>query len=70
MVNRLPGRDLVGVRVGLASASWNVSLYADNLFNRVYPLEYLNLLTFTGPPYERIATNSPRVVGVVLNVTF
>lgn len=70
VVNRLPGRDLVGIRVGLAAASWNVSLYADNLFNRVYPLEYLNLLTFTGPPYERIATNSPRVVGVVLNVNF
>lgn len=70
VVNRLPGRDLVGLRVGLAAASWNVSVYADNLFNRVYPLEYLNLLTFTGPPYERIATNSPRVVGVLLNVTF
>ena len=70
VVNRLPARDLVGIRVGLAAASWNVSLYADNLFNRVYPLEYLNLLTFTGPPYDRIATNSPRVVGVLLNVTF
>jgi iron complex outermembrane receptor protein len=70
VVNRLPGRDLVGLRVGLAAASWSVSLYADNLFNRLYPLEYLNLMTFTGPPYERIATNSPRVLGVLLNVTF
>lgn len=70
VVNQLPGRDLVGIRVGIASASWNLSLYADNLLNRIYPLEYLNLMTFTGPPYERIATNSPRVVGLLLNVTF
>jgi iron complex outermembrane recepter protein len=70
VVNRLPGRDLVGVRVGLAAGSWSASLYADNLLNRIYPLEYLNLMTFTGPPYERIATNSPRVVGVLVNVSF
>lgn len=70
VVNRLPGRDLMGVRVGIEGTSWNVSLYADNLLNRIYPLEYLNLMTFTGPPYERIATNSPRVIGVLLNITF
>lgn len=70
VVNRLPGRDLLGVRVGLAASSWDVSLYADNLLNRIYPLEYLNLMTLTGPPYERIATNSPRVIGLLLNLTF
>ena len=70
VVDRVPGRDLVGLRMGLSWPTWNFSLYVNNLTNRLYPIEYLNLLTFTGPPYERIATNPPRTVGLIVNINF
>jgi iron complex outermembrane receptor protein len=69
-LNTLPARDLVGVRLGLESARWSAELFVDNVADRHYPVEYINLLTFTGPPYNRIATNQPRTVGVSANFHF
>jgi len=42
----------------------------DNIFNRHYPLENLNLLVFTGPDYNRVATNQPLTAGVEVDVKF
>lgn len=69
-LNRLPGRDLTNVRSGLESARWSAYLFANNVFNREYPLENLNLLTFTGPDYNRVATNQPLTAGVQVEVKF
>ena len=69
-LNTLPGRDLVGLRLGLEGVRWSTEIYVDNLTDRHYPVEYINLLSFTGPPYNRIATNQPRTVGVSANLKF
>jgi iron complex outermembrane receptor protein len=69
-LNTLPARDLVGMRLGLDSTRWSAELFVDNVADRHYPIEYINLLTFTGPPYNRIATNQPRTIGVSANFRF
>jgi iron complex outermembrane recepter protein len=69
-LNTLPARDLVGARVGIEGKAWSVELYADNLLNRRYPLEYINLLSFTGPPYNRIVSNQPLTFGLSLNLRY
>jgi iron complex outermembrane receptor protein len=69
-LNTLPGRDLTNLRAGLEAEKWSVYAFANNVFNRHYPLENLNLLTFTGPDYNRVATNQPLTAGVEVEVKF
>jgi outer membrane receptor protein involved in Fe transport len=69
-LNHLPGRDLTNVRSGLEAEKWSVYAFANNVLNRHYPLENLNLLTFTGPDYNRVATNQPFTAGVEVEVKF
>jgi len=69
-LNRLPGRDLTNFRIGLESKKWSTYAFANNVFNRQYPLENLNLLVFTGPAYNRVATNQPLTAGVEVDVKF
>ncbi len=69
-LNRLPGRDLTNVRVGLETGKWTTDLFVNNAFNRHYPLENLNLLTFTGPDFNRVASNQPLTAGLEVNVKF
>jgi iron complex outermembrane receptor protein len=69
-LNRLPGRDLTNFRIGLETKKWSVYAFANNVFNRQYPLENLNLLVFTGPAYNRVATNQPLTAGVEVDVKF
>ena len=63
----LPSRDLTNIRLGLKTHTWSAVLFVDNVFNRQFPMEYLNLIVNTGPPYSRIATNQPLTVGVDLS---
>jgi outer membrane receptor protein involved in Fe transport len=69
-INHLPGRDLTNVRTGIESRKWSIYAFANNVINRQYPIEYLNLLTITGPDYSRVATNQPRTAGVEFEVKF
>ena len=69
-LNRLPGRDLTNFRVGLETGKWSTYMFVNNAFNRHYPLEDLNLLTFTGPDFNRVATNQPLTAGLEVNVKF
>jgi iron complex outermembrane recepter protein len=69
-INRLSGRDLTNLRIGLEADKWSLYTFANNVFNRHYALEDLNLLTFTGPDYNRVATNQPRTAGLELEVKF
>jgi outer membrane receptor protein involved in Fe transport len=69
-LNKLPGRDLTNLRIGLEADKWSVYTFANNVFNRHYALEDLNLLTFTGPDYNRVATNQPLTAGLELEVKF
>jgi outer membrane receptor protein involved in Fe transport len=69
-LNRLPGRDLTNIRAGLETGKWATYLFVNNAFNRHYPLENLNLLTFTGPDFNRVATNQPLTAGLEVNVRF
>jgi iron complex outermembrane receptor protein len=69
-LNRLPGRDLTNFRAGIETGKWATYLFVNNAFNRHYPLQNLNLLTFTGPDFNRVATNQPLTAGVEVNVKF
>lgn len=69
-LNRLPGRDLTNLRIGLETKKWSTYAFANNVLNRQYPLENLNLLVFTGPAYNRVATNQPLTAGIEVDVKF
>jgi iron complex outermembrane recepter protein len=69
-INHLPGRDLTNMRIGVENKKWSIFGFANNLLNRQYPLEYLNLLAITGPDYSRIATNQPLTAGATVEVRF
>jgi iron complex outermembrane recepter protein len=69
-LNRLPGRDLSNLRIGVEAKSWSTYAFVNNVFNRQYPLENLNLLVFTGPSYNRVSTNQPRTGGVEVDLKF
>ena len=66
----LPSRDLTNIRLGLKTHTWSAVLFVDNVFNRQFPMEYLNLIALTAPPYSRIATNQPLTAGVDLSYQF
>jgi iron complex outermembrane receptor protein len=69
-LNKLPGRDLTNLRSGLEAKKWSLYAFANNVLNRHYPLQNMNLLTFTGPNYNRVATNQPLTAGLELEVKF
>jgi iron complex outermembrane receptor protein len=69
-INNVPSRDLTNLRFGLETKRWSASVFANNVFNVHAALENLNLLTATGPSYNRVATNQPLTAGVELGVTF
>ena len=69
-LNTVPERDITNVRIGLEADKWSAFLFVDNVLNQRRPIEYLNLLSFTGPPYNRIATNQPLTAGIDLSAKF
>jgi hypothetical protein len=42
----------------------------DNVLDRYFSLEYVNLITQTGPDHSRVATNQPLTAGVDLSYNF
>jgi iron complex outermembrane receptor protein len=70
ILNTVPARDLTNARLGLEIGQWSLALFVNNAFNQVKPTEFMNLLTFTGPPYNRVATTQPLTAGIVVNVHF
>jgi outer membrane receptor protein involved in Fe transport len=69
-MNIVPTRDITNARVGVDVSKWTIAAFVNNMFDQVRPIEYLNLVTFTGPPYNRIATNQPLTAGVDVSVHF
>ena len=68
--NTIPGRDITNVHFGVEAGKWTVSLFVNNIFNQRKPIEFVNLVSFTGPPYNRIATNQPLTGGVNFSLEF
>ncbi|MGC2029833.1 MAG: TonB-dependent receptor [Steroidobacteraceae bacterium] len=69
-INQLPSRDTMGLRTGLDTKHWSAYLFADNVLNQHQQLENINLLSYTAPPYNRVATNQPLTVGLTVEVGF
>jgi iron complex outermembrane recepter protein len=69
-INQLPSRDTMGIRTGVETKKWSAYLFLDNVLNQHQELENINLLTYTGPPYNRIATNQPRTAGATIEIKF
>ena len=69
-VNRLPGRDRLDLRAGVEARKWSAFLFVDNVLNRHNILENIDLLTFTGPSYNRVATDRPLTAGIDISFTF
>jgi outer membrane receptor protein involved in Fe transport len=69
-VNRLPGRDRLDLRAGVETRKWSAFLFVDNVLNRHNILENIDLLTFTGPSYNRVATDRPLTAGIDISFTF
>jgi hypothetical protein len=55
---------LTNLRIGVEKKKWSAYGFVNNVLNRHYPIEYLNLLAITGPDYSRIATNQPLTAGI------
>jgi hypothetical protein len=69
-LNRLPGRDLTNLRIGLETKKWSTYAFANNVLNRHYAVENLNLISITGPDFNRVATNQPLTAGLEVNINF
>ena len=69
-VFKLPARNTLGVRTGFEAPAWSAYLFVDNLLNQHQTLENLNSLSYTGPPYNRVATNQPLTAGLTVEVKF
>jgi outer membrane receptor protein involved in Fe transport len=69
-INQLPSRDTLGLRTGVETRKWSAYLFVDNALNQHQALENIDLLSYTGPPYNRVATNQPLTVGVTLGFKF
>jgi iron complex outermembrane recepter protein len=69
-INRLPSRDTLGLRTGVETRKWSAYLFVDNALNQHQALENIDLLSYTGPPYNRVATNQPLTAGVTLGFKF
>jgi iron complex outermembrane receptor protein len=69
-INRLPSRDTMGIRAGVETKRWSAYIFMDNVLNQRQSLENINLLTYTGPPYNRVATNQPLTAGLTIGVKF
>lgn len=68
--NTLPPYDLVNARLGVEHERWSVSLFVDNLTNKMALLSDTGALSANIPILNRVATNQPRTVGVDLNYRF
>jgi iron complex outermembrane receptor protein len=66
----IPSRDITNTRFGIDAGKWTVALFANNVFNQIKPIEYMNLTVLTGAPYDRISVNQPLTAGVDFNISF
>ena len=68
--NNLPGYALVNARAGLNSDKYSVSLFCDNVTNKLAFLTNNVAQTVNIPSLNRLITNQPRTIGVDLQVHF
>ena len=69
-INKLPSRDDLSVRLGLETDKWSLYLFMDNVLNQRQIISNINTLSYTGPPYNKIAQNQPRTAGADLSFKF
>ena len=68
--NNLPGYALVNARAGLNSDKYSVSLFCDNVTNKLAFLTNNVAQTVNIPSLNRLITNQPRTIGVDMQVHF
>lgn len=67
----LPSYNIANARVGLDRDGWNVTLFVDNLTNKVAELTTNNTqFQFNIPQLVRVSTNQPRTFGTEINYRF
>jgi iron complex outermembrane receptor protein len=69
-INHLGPRDITNLRFGVESPKWSLFVYSTNIFNKRVDLENIDINSFTGPSYNRVATNQPLTVGLSLSVNY
>jgi len=69
-INQIPSRDDLALRLGAETKAWSAYLFVENLLNQHRALENINTLSFTGPPYNRVAMMRPRTAGLDVNFKF
>jgi len=67
----LPSYNIANARLGLGRDAWNVTLFVDNLTNKVAELTTNNTqFQFNTPQLVRVSTNQPRTFGTEINYRF
>jgi iron complex outermembrane receptor protein len=67
----LPSYSIVNGRLGLGKDHWDVTLFVDNLTNKITELTANNTqFQFNVPQLTRISTNQPRTYGTEINYRF
>lgn len=67
----LPSYNIANARVGLGTDKWNVTLFVDNLTNKIAELTTNNTqFQFNVPQLVRVSTNQPRTYGTEVNYRF
>ena len=69
-INHLGPRDITNLQLGIENPKWSLSVYSTNILNKRVDLENIDINSFTGPSYNRVATNQPLTVGVSLSVNY
>jgi len=69
-INHLGPRDITNIRFGVENPKWSLFVYSTNIFNKRVDLENININSFTGPSYNRVATNQPLTAGLSLSVNY
>ena len=69
-VNQVPSRNIANFRLGFEVGKWSAYAFVNNAFNVHAVLENMNLITITGPNFNRVATNQPLTAGFQLSTTF
>lgn len=69
-INHLGPRDITNIRLGIETPKWSLFVYSTNIFNKRVDLENIDINSFTGPSYNRVATNQPLTAGLALSVNY
>lgn len=69
-INNLPAYNLISLRLGIVAASWEGTLFGNNLTDKRALITDTNALAQNMPSFNRTATNQPRTFGASLTYRF